>query len=141
MFHEDGSVMNVEEMGIFLEGIFSVFGLSKIDGCIVINIDVFCKSDVVMVGWVWVERDGFFAFSDDDMDVFKGDVCVFGTVDEGGYGGLVESFACIDDDSDVYVLGILHVGFGFWFWFWFLVLVLYKHFNELLFILFSGFWV
>jgi hypothetical protein len=114
MFHEDGSVMNVEEMGIFLEGVFTIFGLSKIDGCIVINIDVFCKGDVVLVGLV--ERDGFFAFSDDDMDVFKGDVGVFGTVDEGGYGGLVESFACIDDDGDVGVLVlVLHVGFGFWF--------------------------
>jgi hypothetical protein len=37
---------------------------------------------------------------------------------------LVESFACVDDDGDVGVLGILHVGFGFWGWFWFLVLVL-----------------
>jgi hypothetical protein len=116
MFHEDGSVMNVEEMGIFLEGVFSIFGLSKIDGCIVINIDVFCKGDVVLVGLV--ERDGFFAFSDDDMDVFKGDVGVFGTVDEGGYGRLVESFACIDDDGDVgFWFLVLHVGFGFGFWF------------------------
>ena len=115
MVHEDCGVVDVKEMGIFLEGVFSVFGLSKIDGCIVINVDVFCKGDVVMVGLV--ERDGFFAFSDDDMDVFKGDVGVFGAVDEGGYGRLVESFASIDDDGDVGILGVLHFigAFGFWF--------------------------
>lgn len=84
MIHEDGGVVDVEEMGVFLEGVFSIFGLSKIDGCIIINVDVFCKGNVVMVGWVLVERDGFFAFSDDDMDVFKRDVGVFGTIDKGG---------------------------------------------------------
>jgi len=119
MIHEDGGVVDVEEMSVFLEGVFTIFGLSKIDGCIVVNVDIFCKGNVVMVGWVWMERDGFFAFSDDDMDVFKGDLCIFGTVNKGGYGRLVESFACIDDDGDVGVLGILHVGFGFWGWFWF----------------------
>jgi hypothetical protein len=135
MLHEDCGVVDVEKMGVSLDGFFSVLGLSKIDSCIVINVDVFCKGNVVMVGWVLVERDGFFAFSDNDVDVFKRDMGVFGTIDKGGYGRLVECFACIDDDGDVYVLHVLHVlhvGFGFGFG-------LYKHFNELLFILFSGF--